>query len=118
MTEDRALLVMFVGMAAVALFLLYRSMGLLPTVMADECAYSLYSRHHPLSSAPMPSYLYLWLFRQTNHCGSSFLECARIFNCVLFVAAAPFIYKTCRQIATPDIAAFVALASICTPINT
>lgn len=115
---DGGLLVTLAGMVAVALFLIYRSMGLFPTVMADEWAYNLFSRHLPLSSASMPSYLYLWLFRQTNHCGSSFLECARVFNSVLFVAAAPFIYKISRQVATPRISAIIALASLSTPINT
>jgi phosphoglycerol transferase len=115
---DRGLIVTFAGMAVVALFLLYRSIGLLPTVMADEWAYNLYSRHLPFSMAPMPSYLYFWLFRQTSHCGNSFLECARVFNCVLFVAAAPFIYRISRLVATPGLSAFIALASISIPVNT
>jgi phosphoglycerol transferase len=115
---DRGLVITFAGMFVVALLLFYRVMGLLPTVMADEWAYSLYSRHLPFSASPMPSYLYFWLFRHTNYSGSSYLECARLFNCVLLVSAAPFIYKVARQVTTPAVASFIALVSICAPINT
>ena len=115
---DRGLLLTFAGMIVVALLLLYRTMGLFPTVMADEWAYSLYSRHLPFSASPMPSYLYFWLFRHTSYSGSAYLESARLFNCVLFVGAAAFIYKVARQVTTPAVAALVALTSICTPLNT
>ena len=116
-TIDRGLLVTFAGMVVVGAFLLYRSMGLFPSIMADEFAYSLLSRHLPFSASPMPSYLYFWIFRQTNHCGNAFLDCARAFNCILFVAAAPFIYKIGRRLTTSGVAAFIALAAICLPVN-
>jgi phosphoglycerol transferase len=105
-------------MIIVFLLLLYRSMGLLPIVMADEWEYSLHSRLLPLAVTARPFYLYLWLFRHTNYCGCAYLQCARVFNCVLFVGAAPFIYKTARQVTTSRVATLVALLSIAAPVNT
>ena len=115
---DPWLLVTFTGMIIVFLLLLYRSMGLLPIVMADEWEYSLHSRLLPLAVTARPFYLYLWLFRHTNYCGCAYLQCARVFNCVLFVGAAPFIYKTARQVTTSRVATLVALLSIAAPVNT
>ena len=114
----RGAVVLSIGMTAIFLFLLYRDLGLYPTVMADEWAYSLYSRLLPFSRSPIPSYLFLWLFRQTNHGGSSYLECARLFNCILFVGSAPFIYAIGRRVAQPLTAAWIALLALVGPVST
>ena len=86
--------------------------------MADEWNYSLYSRLMPFAKSPVPSYLFFWIFKQTNHCGGSYTDCARLFNGVLFVGAGPFIYAVSRQVAKPMVAAFIALLSLLGPINT
>ena len=114
----RGAVVLSLGMTAIFLFLLYRNFGLYPTVMADEWAYSLYSRLLPFSRSPIPSYLFLWLFRQTNHGGNSYLECARLFNCLLFVGSAPFIYAVSRRVAQPLAAAWIALLALVGPVST
>jgi phosphoglycerol transferase len=114
---DRSDAVLGCGMLAVFLFLLFRNTGLHPVVFADEWGYSLHSRLTSLAAAPKPSYIYLWLLRSTNSCGSGFLECARIINSIFFVAATPFIYLTARWVTTKPIAAFIALLSIAAPIN-
>ena len=106
------------GMIAIFLYLLYRNLGLYPVVMADEWAYSLHSRLLPFSKSPIPSYLYFWIFKQTNHCGGSYTDCARLFNSILFVAAGPFIYAVSRRVVQPVVAAFIALLSLLGPINT
>ncbi len=105
-------------MMGVFLFLTLRSMGIFPVIMGDEWTYSMAARHLPFSAAVVPSYLYYWVYRQTNTCGSSFLQCSRIFNCIFFVGATPFIYAMARRVSTPMIAAFVALLSILAPVNT
>ncbi len=106
------------GMAGIFLYLLYRNLGLYPVVMADEWAYSLYSRLLPFSRSSIPSYLFFWLFKQTNHSGGGYLDCARLFNCILFVGSAPFIYAVSRQVVQPITAAFIALLALVGPVNT
>jgi phosphoglycerol transferase len=114
----RGVWLLSLGMAVIFLYLLYRNFGLYPTVMADEWAYSLYSRLVPFSRSPIPSYLFLWLFRQTNHGGNSYLECARLFNCLLFVGSAPFIYVVSRRVTQPLAAAWIALLALVGPVST
>jgi phosphoglycerol transferase len=115
---DGSRLALGLGMIGAFLFLVYRDLGLYPGVMADESTYSLYSRLAPFSSATLPSYLYFWVFRQTNHAGSGFLDCARIFNSIFFVGAAPFIYMVARRVVRPSLATFVVLLAILEPTNT
>ncbi len=106
------------GMVAIFLYLLYRNMGLYPVVMADEWACSLYSRLLPFSKSSIPSYLFFWIFKQTNHCGGSYTDCARFFNSIFFVGSAPLIYAVSRRIVQPAPAAFIALLTMLGPVNT
>lgn len=115
---SRSAWLLFAGMAAIALYLSYRNLGLYPVVMADEWEYSLYSRLLPFSKSPIPSYLFFWIFKQTNHCGGSYTDCARLFNAILFVASGPFIYAVSRRVVQPAAAAFIALLSLLGPVNT
>src|ERR1700753_825029 len=107
-----------VGMIAVFVFLLFRNLGLHPSVFSDEWSYSLSSRLMKLSSASTPLYLYYFVYRLTRHCGAEFLECARILNALFFVAAAPLIYAVARKVARKPIGAFVAMLSLIGAINT
>ena len=115
---ERATLLLCIGMITIFTYLIYRNLGLYPTVMADEWAYSSYARLVPFSWSQIPSYLYFWIFRQTNHAGASYLDCARVFNSMFYVVAAPFIYAIGRRVMSPMLAAFVALLSILEPSNT
>jgi phosphoglycerol transferase len=115
---ERATLLLCSGLVAVFIYLIYRNLGLYATVMADEWAYSSFARLVPSSKSQIPSYLYFWIFRQTNHAGASYLDCARLFNSIFYVAAGPFIYLLARRIMKPSVAAFVALISILGPSNT
>lgn len=99
-------------------WLLWRSLGLYPAVFADELFYSNFARLVPLSDASVPSYLYYVLYRSTNACGPAFLDCARGLNVLLFVAAAPFIYLSARQVAGKGAALAVALLSLLLPVST
>ena len=101
----------------VGVVLVLRNLGLYPSVFADEWTYSRESRLLPLSGASIPSYLYYAIYGATNACGSAFLECARVANVVFFVLAAPFIYATCRSVATPGLSAFVAAIAVMLPLN-
>jgi len=103
---------------AVAAFLLLRSAGLLPAVFADEYLYSKLARQLPLSVSTIPDYLYLYIYKYTNICGSGFLECARIINILFFVGAAPFIYKSSKHFVSSKLSVFIAVLAIVGPINT
>jgi phosphoglycerol transferase len=98
-------------------WLLARSMGLTPTIFADEWYYSRMARLAPLDQAMVPSYLYLWLFRASSACGTGFLDCVRGANALLFVGAAPFLYLSARQVAGRGIAAAIALLATLAPLN-
>lgn len=108
------------GIAVLAIlfaWLLARSIGLTPTIFADEWYYSRMARLAPLDQAMVPSYLYLWLFRATSACGTGFLDCVRGANSLLFVVAAPFIYLTARQVTGRGSAAAIALLATLAPLN-
>lgn len=105
------------GVCLLSLFLIIRSMGLLPVVFADEYTYSRLSRLLPLSEATIPSYLYLGLYRVTSFCGADFLGCARILNALLFSLSIPFIYSIARTVSSRRVAAFVTLLAVAGPVN-
>jgi phosphoglycerol transferase len=105
-------------MVAVFVFLLFRSIGLHPSIFADEWIYSMGSRLTKLRSATLPLYIYFLVFRLTKHCGSEFLECARVLNDIFFVAGAPFIYLVARKVTSEPIAVLVTMLSLLGPINT
>ena len=98
------------GVLLILLFLLIRNHGLYPLVFLDEWSYSRYSRLAPLGEAIVPSYLYLWLFRATNACGPEFLECARLGNTVLYLLAAPFLYRVALPLAGRAAAVMITLS--------
>jgi phosphoglycerol transferase len=98
-------------------WLLLRAHGLGPAVFADEWYYSKMSRLLPISDAIVPSYLYLWMFRATNVCGTGFLDCVRVGNELLFVGAAPFLYLTARRVAGSGVSLLIAALSLLAPFN-
>ncbi|MDX2471621.1 MAG: glycosyltransferase family 39 protein [SAR324 cluster bacterium] len=79
------------------IFLLLRNLGLYPSIFADEWNYSRLSRLIPFDRAYRPNYLYYAIFKTTSLCGDSFLECARLYNVVFFILAAPFIYAIAKD---------------------
>lgn len=115
---DGADLTLVVGMAAAFVFLLFRNIGLHPVVFADEWVYSMGSRLTKLRSADPPLYIYFFAYRLTKHCGSQFLEGARILNDIFFVAGAPLIYFVARKVTSKPIATLVTMLSLLGPINT
>jgi phosphoglycerol transferase len=109
----------FLFFAIIILFLalLIRNFGLYPGVFQDEYLYSKFSRLLPLAESTIPGYIYLAIYRFTNICGDGFLDCARMLNVLFFVAAAPFIYLTARQVSPKSVASIVALLALLGPIN-
>ena len=97
----RPRVIITVIMIIIASFLIFRAMGLYPTVFDDEYWYSSMSRHVPFHgvypSRAYPNYLYYNIYRLTNLCGSSFAECSRVLNVAFFVFTTPFIYMVCRN---------------------
>ena len=90
-TNSRFALTCMAGLVLALLYMLQRDMGLYPTIFGDEWTYSSSSRLMLYKDALLPSYLYFSLYGLTSGCGDSFLDCSRIINAILFVAAAPFI---------------------------
>ncbi|KQQ33674.1 hypothetical protein ASF61_11490 [Duganella sp. Leaf126] len=106
------------AVALILLLLLVRNHGLYPVVFLDEWSYSRYARLAPLSEAIVPSYLYLALFGATNACGTAFLECARVGNAVLYVLAAPFLYRVALPVTGRPAAIVVTLTALLGGSNT
>ncbi len=104
-------------MGLVFFALLLKNSGLFPFVFGDEYTYSRYSRLQPLSDSLIPGYLYLAIYRLTSHCGTDFLGCARLFNVLFFVGAAPFIYCVARRVASFVPALLITLCAMAAPIN-
>ena len=100
------------------LSLTFRNAGLYPMVFADEWSYSSNARLLPFSESIVPSWLYFALFRTTSACGTGFLECARLINVVLYVAAAPLLYLLARRVCTPRVAAWIAVLALLAPVST
>jgi hypothetical protein len=105
------------AMALVFAYLLHRTLGLNPSIFADEWFYSKMSRLSPLSEAMVPSYLYLWIFGATNACGDGFFDCVKIGNALFFVGAAPFVYLVARHVLKRWMAWFVTLLSMLAPLG-
>jgi phosphoglycerol transferase len=105
------------ALLAVLLYLMLRNTGPYPVVFADEWFYSKFARLQPLSESQLPSYLYLKLFGLSSACGDGYLQCTRLLNAVLFVAAGPLIYRCARTVLAPRQAALVAVLSVLAPAN-
>ena len=104
-------------LAIVFFHLVWRNAGLYPMVFADEWLYSSAARLMPFDQSILPSYLFLGVYRLTNACGPGFLDCARILNAALLVAAAPFIYLIARQVCSRASAVVLALAAVLAPVS-
>jgi len=103
--------------AAIAAYLVLRTWGTQPQIMADEWYYSRLSRLQELGDSVLPSYLYLWLARGSNACGTRFYDCIHLANVAFMVAAAPVLYAIARQVATRGVALGIALAATLAPLN-
>ena len=105
------------ALAAIAIYLYQRNLGLQPTVFADEWFYSKMARLMPLAEAIVPSYLYLWMFGASTACGDGFLDCVRGGNLALYLAAAPFVHAIARRYTSASVAWLLAVMSMLTPLN-
>lgn len=103
--------------AAITAYLILRTWGTQPQIMADEWSYSRMARLQDLSESIVPSWLYLWLARGSNACGARFYDCIHLANVLFMVAAAPFVYGIGRQVAGRGIALAIAVAATLAPLN-
>ena len=110
-------LAMLLAWSAVCAWLYARSAGLNPAIFADEWYYSKMSRLQPVAESILPSYLYLWIFRASNACGTGFLDCVRFGNDLFYAGAAPFLYLAARQFMGKGLAFAVSLLSLLAPFN-
>jgi phosphoglycerol transferase len=104
-------------MALTLVLLIVRSIGLYPSIFGDEYTYSTMSRLVPLSAVSIPDYLYFSIYKLTHLCGTGFMGCAKLFNALFFVAAAPFIYLTARRYCGTRISVLIVAISMLGPIN-
>jgi len=116
-TSGRARLAIVALFAPIGAYLLLRTWGTQPQIMADEWYYSRLSRLQDLSESIVPSYLYLWLARGSNFCGARFYDCIHMGNVAFMMAAAPFVYAIGRQVAGRGVALGIALAATLAPLN-
>jgi phosphoglycerol transferase len=106
------------SLAAVLLvYLSVRNAGLYPSVFADEWFYNLFSRLYDVKFSQRPSYLYFGIYSVTNRCGDGFLECARLINVLFFIAAIPLIYSLSRKYLSRNLALWITLLSVFSPVN-
>lgn len=103
--------------AAITAYLILRTWGTQPQIMADEWSYSRMARLQDLSESIVPSWLYLWLARGSNACGARFYDCIHLANVLFMVAAAPFVYGIGRQVAGSKVALAIAVAATLAPLN-
>jgi len=103
--------------AAITAYLILRTWGTQPQIMADEWSYSRMARLQDLGESIVPSWLYLWLARGSNACGTRFYDCIHVANVVFMVAAAPFVYGIGRQVAGRAVALAIAVAATLAPLN-
>jgi hypothetical protein len=116
--NDRRWTWLMVGaIVVISAWLVWRASGIHPSIFADEWYYSKMSRLQPLAESMIPSYLYMWLFRATNACGTHFYDCVHIGNVLFFGASAPFVYLSARQVAGRAVAAVIAVLSLLAPNN-
>jgi phosphoglycerol transferase len=117
-TKFRSRSFLYLGIVSILLLLILRGSGIYPVVFSDEWSYSSSARLMPLRDAPIPSYLYLYLYGKTSLCGNDFLSCARTLNSAFLVAAIPFIYLTASRVCSAATAAFVSIVTAAGPFNT
>jgi phosphoglycerol transferase len=106
-----------IGLAVLFVALVIRNSGLYPVVMADELAYSTFSRLQPWSASLFANYLYLAVYCSTSLFGEGFLVVTRVLNVMFLIAAAPLIYLITRRVASKGIASAIALLAVAGPIN-
>lgn len=110
-------IMLMLAMIVCFIYLQVRNAGLF-VVGPDEWHYSRSARLMPLASVEFTSYLYFLIYRATNVCGSGFMDCARMLNSAFLVAAMPFLYLVCRQVAPRPLAFLVAVLAVFGPVNT
>jgi phosphoglycerol transferase len=105
--------------ATIALFVYFwfRNAGMNAVVMADEWYYSSLARLTAPEDISIPSYLYTSVYHATTACGAGYLDCARLFNTMFFLASAPFIYLVGRHFLSARLASLVALLAMLGPVN-
>ncbi|MBK5012066.1 phosphoglycerol transferase [Pseudomonas sp. S60] len=104
-------------MALAFVLLLMRSSGIYPTVFGDEYTYSSMARVLPLSSASIPNYLYLSIYKSTLMCGDGFMGCTKLLNALFFVLASPFIFMVARRYCSARASVLIVALSMLGPIN-
>jgi phosphoglycerol transferase len=92
-------------------------LGVKPAIMQDEMIYAKFSRLVPMSDAPIPDYIFYWIFSSTKACGPNFYSCGKAINLLAFVALAGVIFLIAKK-AGGKVSAWIAtVATLFSPIG-
>ena len=105
------------ALLAMLVWLTMRSSGLSPWLFADELYYDRGARLLAPGTSILPDHLYFAVYRFTSMCGPGFLDCARLFNCLFYVGAAPFLYQVARGVCSRGVAGAIVVLALLGPMN-
>lgn len=101
----------------VAYVLLTRVTGNLPDVMGDELVYANATLHQPWSSAPIPDYLYYWVYSSTGMCGIGFYGCSQVLNTLFSLGAGLLVLVIARRFISLWASIAIALIFVLGPLS-
>jgi phosphoglycerol transferase len=70
-----------------------------------------------MSDAPIPDYLFYWLFSATNACGPYFYQCGKVINVIALVAMAAVLFVIARKVSNTIFAWVVSIGLILSPVS-
>jgi phosphoglycerol transferase len=85
-----------------------RFTGMQPVVMSDEQRFNTFSRILDPAQADVPSYLFYFIYRPTNQCGSGFPECGRMMNLALLGLGSVLLHALGNLLLPRKTSAFIA----------
>jgi phosphoglycerol transferase len=111
MKKNQTAFLVALGVLAIV-SLLFRVLGVFPSILPDEFQYSNQVRHQAFSEHSIPNYLYSLVYSSTNLCGPGFYACAKALNLTFLAGFAFMVYLIATRFASRGTAAFVAIVSV------
>ena len=117
-TSKSAQVLAYGGLALFVIYvLLTRVTGNLPDVMGDELVYATAALHAPMSSAPIPDYLYYWVYSSTGVCGIGFYGCSQVLNTIFSLGAGLLVMVIARRFISQWASILIALVFVLGPLS-
>jgi phosphoglycerol transferase len=98
-------------------FICLRNFKLYPSVFTDEQFHSYFARLVDFKNIEVPSYIFYLLYKSTNFCGETFLECGRLLNTLFFIIGCILIYKISKKYTSFTNAILIFLLISLGPLN-